>query len=175
MHLDEPGRAQAERLADLLGEAGIAAIYSSPLERASVTAAPLARRLGLPIVEIADLVDMEFGAWTGREVQAMGPDPQWRSFNQMRSLARPPGGESAGAVQHRMVAALSAIVETHPDEPVAVFGHADPIRYTLAYLLGMPLDFALRLEVGPASITRIEWASWGPTLRGLNDLSASRT
>ena len=47
VHLNEEGLAQAAALAERLASAPIAAIYSSPLERACETAAPLAGRLGL--------------------------------------------------------------------------------------------------------------------------------
>jgi broad specificity phosphatase PhoE len=49
VHLNAEGKRQAERLAERLGEGSLRAIYSSPLERAQETAAPLAARLGLPV------------------------------------------------------------------------------------------------------------------------------
>ena len=46
--LNEAGRAQAAGLAAALAGGGIAAVVSSPLQRARETAAPIAARLGLP-------------------------------------------------------------------------------------------------------------------------------
>lgn len=49
VHLNEKGRQQALALAERLKEAPIKAIYSSPLERAVETAAPLAQMLNLEV------------------------------------------------------------------------------------------------------------------------------
>ncbi len=48
--LSASGRARAAALADLLEEAGIVAVHSSDFRRTLETAAPLAERLGLPIL-----------------------------------------------------------------------------------------------------------------------------
>jgi 2,3-bisphosphoglycerate-dependent phosphoglycerate mutase len=51
--LSEPGRARAESLANLLKDAGIAAIFTSEVKRTKQTAAPLARALHLEPITIA--------------------------------------------------------------------------------------------------------------------------
>ena len=58
--------AQAAALARRLGGLSVAAIRSSPLERAMETAQPLAAALGLPVVQDAGLNEVDFGEWTGR-------------------------------------------------------------------------------------------------------------
>lgn len=47
--LSAAGHARAQRLAAMLGEAGISAIYSTPYRRTQQTAAPLAQLLGIDI------------------------------------------------------------------------------------------------------------------------------
>lgn len=47
--LSPEGTAAAQRLADVLADRGIAAIYATPTRRAMATAQPLARRMGLAI------------------------------------------------------------------------------------------------------------------------------
>src|SRR4051812_7739880 len=66
IHLNHTGHAQAERLADGLHGEGIERIYSSPLERCRETAGPLARRIGVKIEPADELLELDFGEWTGR-------------------------------------------------------------------------------------------------------------
>lgn len=50
--LSEAGLARSQKLADLLGDAGIKAIYTSQFLRTKQTAEPLGKRLGIPITTI---------------------------------------------------------------------------------------------------------------------------
>src|SRR5438876_6765909 len=63
--LSEHGQAQAERLADALSIFPVAAIYSSPLQRAYHTALPVAARLGLEVQLDENLLEGRFGTWEG--------------------------------------------------------------------------------------------------------------
>lgn len=47
--LSDAGRQRAERLARMLADAGVAALYATATERAQDTAKPLAKRLNLPV------------------------------------------------------------------------------------------------------------------------------
>lgn len=47
--LSETGMAHARKLADVLADSGISAIFSSPYRRTRDTAAPSAQRLGVPV------------------------------------------------------------------------------------------------------------------------------
>jgi hypothetical protein len=46
--------------------------------------------------------------------------------------------------------------------------HVDPLRAALAFFIGLPLDFAPRLELEPASVTRLELTLDGAKLVQLN-------
>jgi probable phosphomutase (TIGR03848 family) len=171
IHLDEAGQAQAAELPVRLGALPISAIYSSPLERARETAAPLARSRALEPRTLDDLIEVDFGRWTGATLDELASEPAWRRFNSWRSITRIPQGEHAAEVQLRGIRAIEKIRAEHPDGTVAVVSHADLIRVVLAYYLGMPLDHVLRLEVAPASISVLEmWEEWlvvtGVNIRG---------
>ncbi len=163
------GREQAERLAERLAAAGIRAIYSSPLERARMTAEPLARKLGLEIRECYEAGEFRFGDWTGRRICELEKDPLFDRFSRLRSTTRAPGGELLLETQARMVTALEALRERHPGEAVAVFSHGDPIRAALLHYLGMPIDFIGRLEIRPASVSVVRLENWGAQVLRLND------
>ncbi len=63
--LTEHGQAQVEKLAEALSTLPVAAIYSSPLQRAYRTALPIAARHGLTVQVVDDLRESNFGAWEG--------------------------------------------------------------------------------------------------------------
>lgn len=168
--LDDTGRQQADQLVDRLESTPLDAIYSSPLERALETAAPLARRRNLEIVQIPELGELRFGEWQGRTYAELESDPLWKRFNDFRSSAAAPGGELMLEAQVRMVRALSAIAARHASGSVAVFSHADAIKSALMHFLGIPLDFHLRLDIPPASVSRIEMSPDFARILGINVL-----
>lgn len=155
IHLNDEGRAQAATLAEWLPPAAISlsAIYSSPLERALETAQPLAEAHRLAIQVQRDLIEVDPGGWTGRAFEELRQEELWPVVQAYPSGARFPGGESVREVQARMAARLDAIRDAHPDQTVAVFSHADPIRLAVAYYLGLPLDLFHRLVIDPSSVT----------------------
>ena len=59
--LDDRGRRQAERLAEVLPLFGPTAVLSAPRTRCEQTVAPLAERLGLPVTPLPELGEEEFG------------------------------------------------------------------------------------------------------------------
>ncbi len=153
VHLNEIGRGQAERLAGKLASARIDRIFSSPLERCRETAEPLAHQLQVKI-EISDqLVELDFGEWTGLTFAELEPSDTWRRFNRLRSVTRIPGGELMAEAQTRIIGFIQNIRHRHPDETVAVVTHGDIIRGALLFYLGMPLDFVHRLRIDPASFS----------------------
>jgi probable phosphoglycerate mutase len=155
IHLNAAGRAQAARLALRLGTLPIAAIRSSPLDRALETAQPLAGILGLPVTEDAGLTEMDFGDWTGRTLAELDDSPGWRDFNERRSSIRIPGGETMAEVVSRSLATLGQ-VQSIPElsgRMVAVVSHGDVLRSLVAHCIGMDPDAIHRLEIEPASVS----------------------
>jgi broad specificity phosphatase PhoE len=153
--LTEKGRAEIAALAERLAGEEIAALYASPLQRTRESAEIVAARLGLPIAFRDDLMELDFGEWTGATFEAIRADPRWLSWSTQRSLATIPGGESMRAVQRRAVEALIEIAERHPEESVVVVSHGDVIRAALVFALGMPLDFYGRIEVAQGSLSTL--------------------
>jgi probable phosphoglycerate mutase len=154
--LNGAGREQTERLAALLAPVPLHAVYSSPLERAEQTARALARPHGLEVRVLENLTDIDFGAWTDQPLGALRDRQDFRRFNAQRAGHAPPGGEHPALVQARMVTELCRLRDAHPGAAVAVVGHADPLRAALAFFLGVALDLARRIELDPASVTRLE-------------------
>jgi broad specificity phosphatase PhoE len=138
--LNEAGRAQAAALADALVNDGLTAVYTSPLQRASETAAIVASRLGLDVKPLEALREIHVGDWQGLtvdEVKERHPelgDWRWRSGW--------PGGETYDELSARVVPALVGLADEHPDERILAVTHAGPVRAALAAAMELSYDEA---------------------------------
>jgi broad specificity phosphatase PhoE len=157
------------RLARRLRHETLAAVYASPVSRAIETAAAATERPASDVRVRDEFTEIEFGEWTGLTVDEVDRDPRHKVWNTVRSLARPPSGETMLEVQARMVLGVEALRRDHPDETVAVFSHGDPIKCAILYLLGMPIDFYDRIDVDPGSITTAFVGDWGAKIHRLNE------
>jgi ribonuclease H / adenosylcobalamin/alpha-ribazole phosphatase len=167
--LTERGRDDVAAVAERLAADGIAAIYSSPLQRTRESAEIVAARLGLPIVFRDELIELDFGEWTGKTFDEIRTDPRWPSWNTRRSLSTIPGGETMREVQRRVVEALLEIHQKHPDDAVLVVSHGDVIRAALLFALGMPLDFYNRIEVAQGSVSTVRIDTGGVRVISINE------
>ena len=170
--LGEEGRAQARRLAERLSRERIAALYTSPLERARETAAPIAERLGLEARPCDAINEIDLGEWAGKAFAALAEDPRWSSWNEARSVSRPPGGESMLEAQARVIAGLEALRAAHPDAAVALVSHSDVIKAALTYCLGLPIDGYRLIEISPGSISSVAVGDWGAKVMSINEVPA---
>ena len=144
-------------------------IHCSPLERARETAEPIADQLRLDIEIVPALDEIDFGAWTGLELDKLALRPDWQRWNAVRSNSRAPGGETMLEVQARVVGHIEKLGVAGNDGGYILVGHADPIKSALLYYLGAPIDFVRRLEVSPASISAVELGGYEPRLLFINE------
>jgi probable phosphoglycerate mutase len=144
------------------------AIYTSPLERAIETAEILGElRVIRPVIR-KDLGELHFGDWEGQTFEELSHDPRWIRFNQSRSLESAPGGEWMLEAQSRMVREIETLQQQHPEETVAVVSHLDPLRALISFCLGMPLDFILRFEICPGSLSVVQYVNGLPCVICIN-------
>jgi broad specificity phosphatase PhoE len=167
--LTERGRAEIAATAERLAGNEIAAIYSSPLQRTRESAEIVAARLGLPVAFRDELIELDFGEWTGKTFDQIRTDPRWPPWNTRRSLSRIPGGETMREVQRRIVEALLEIVEDRPDGAVVVVSHGDVIRAALLFALAMSLDFYNRIEVAQGSVSTLRIDQAGFRVISINE------
>jgi probable phosphomutase (TIGR03848 family) len=171
VHLNEKGRTQATRLAELLSNQPITAVYSSPLERCQQTAEPLAAALNVPVQLEEGLLEVDYGEWRGANLKDLAKLPEWKQVQHYPSTFRFPQGESLREVQGRAVAAIERIRVHHPDQVIALFSHGDVIRTTLAHYLGTPLDLFQRIIINTAAISVVSFVGDAPAVLGVNYLS----
>jgi broad specificity phosphatase PhoE len=167
--LSEKGRAEAAMQAGRLAGEKIEVIYSSPMQRTRETAEILADRLGLSIRYREDVIEIDYGEWTGLTFDQIRRDERWQMWSRSRGIAAIPGGESWRQVQERVVGALFDLQQAHPDGSVAIVSHGDVIKAALLFALGMPPDFYSRIEIAFASLSTIRLDGAGIRVSGLNE------
>lgn len=166
--INKEGEEQARKLVRLK----VDAVVSSPLERTIQTATPLAEHLGLQIQIDESFVEVDFGNWSGLTLRELDALPEWKVFNQFRSSFRLPGGELMLEVQRRVVDGLARHAAANPGKTVAIFSHADVIRAAVSHYIGAPLDLMDRIEIYPASVTRLQLFDMGAKISGVNERCA---
>jgi probable phosphoglycerate mutase len=156
VHLNEEGKEQARQLAERLRTVPVQTIYSSPLERAMETAAPLAQRHNLSVIQAADFLELEYGDWTNGTINDIKAQQVFQRYNQFRSGTRIPGGETMLEAQLRMIAGIEKLCLQHPQQTVAVVSHGDLIKAAITFFAGIHLDLFQRIEISPASVSIVD-------------------
>jgi len=172
---DEPltknGMQQARRVADALSQLPVEVVVSSPLRRASDTAARIGEACGVELRLDSRLAEGSFGSWEGltrNEVLKLGIEDaallaRWESD----SACSPPGGESIESVQQRAINLVEELWIAYPGNSVVLVSHVGPIKALLAAVIGIPLLATRRLFLDPATISIVEWGLH-PLLRLFN-------
>lgn len=168
IHLNERGRAQARAVAERLVDASIGHIYTSPLDRTRETAAIIGARLELNVDILHEFTEIDFGQWTGKTFTELDSDTRWRRFNRVRSVTRIPDGEMLIEVQARMITAVERLRHAWPEARVVIVSHGDPIRATIAYYAGIPLDLMQNIHVDLGSVSTLAVDDHGARVRCLN-------
>jgi broad specificity phosphatase PhoE len=153
--LNRQGEAQATRLAALLKERPVGAIYSSPVTRTVQTAEILAQALRVPVTTDRGLTEIGVGQWEGRFWKDLADELVRQNFYRNPLEARPPGGETLREVQARAVAAVerARADAAHEAGPLLFVSHADVVRAILAHYLQFDLQTVRQLRIDHASLT----------------------
>ncbi len=159
IQLDETGLRQAQHIADRLATESIAAIYSSPLLRATATAEAIAARCELPINLDARLMEYDFGVISGstwQDVQAHHPEFASRWLEDPWAV---PVANSEGRANFavRVQAAIQEIVAHYPVEQVVVVAHGGTFGIYLSAMLGLDLNRRHPFHFGNTSLSLVEW------------------
>lgn len=174
LHLSETGRAEAEKVALRLSELKkVAAVYSSPLERARETAAPIAAALNTRVQIHKGLLECDFGDWTGAQLSALMKKPEWETVQRAPSSFRFPNGESFTEMQTRFVTTIDDIRSQHRGKVVVCVSHADPIKSAVAHAIGTHLDLFQRIVISTCSVSAIAFTDSGPVVLTVNSIGGS--
>ncbi|WP_104117412.1 histidine phosphatase family protein [Arthrobacter sp. B1805] len=139
--LDETGREQAARAAEVLAARQPSLIVASDLRRAADTAAALSGLSALEVTYDVRLRETNGGQWQGLSFAEIDEkfaedNAAWRAGD---PEVRAGGAESRLDVGRRMLAAVTEAVErVAPSETLVVVSHGGAIRAALAALMGLP-------------------------------------
>lgn len=180
-NLTELGWLQAEALADRLQDADIKAIYHSRMIRTQQTATPLSESLGMVMVQLDGLHEVDLGDLGERsDIEAYEAMDELATAWNVRDeldIARP-GGESGADVVHRMTTELDRIRDAHgdTDDAIVAVAHglclrtaaqrwADGVSFDFAYRNVLPNTAIIEVDVPRDRSKRpviVEWAGIDP-------------
>jgi len=156
VHLNTLGTRQAYKIAEVLSDLPVKAIYCSPMERTIETIEPYANLKGLEIHVAPEINEIDYGIWQGKRYETLMTKKLWRQIRKAPSEVTLPEGESFLDAQKRVVTFLDGLSETHSKQELIVcVTHADVIRLAVTHYLGMCPDHFQRLSVGVATITKL--------------------
>jgi broad specificity phosphatase PhoE len=161
-HIDvditDTGVEQMHRLAGLLADKPITAVYSSDLIRSVKGADIIAKRLDISSTPLRQLRERSVGVWEGLtvdEIRERFPEEflLWRAdlLNY-----RPSGGECVADVRERIIPEYLRLVSAHPGQEIAMLLHGGVNRVIIAHVLGLDLNNLFRLEQSFGALNIIE-------------------
>jgi broad specificity phosphatase PhoE len=172
VELNERGREQARLTAGVFSGLVIAAVYSSPLNRAYDTASEIARPHGLPVVIDPALTDIDFGSWQGlSHHQVMQQCPGvYRLWSVAPHKVRFEGGESLDDVRNRALQTIRQLSGRYAGQNVVVVSHRVVNKVLLCAMLGLDNSHFWSLHQDTCAINVVEHDhQHGYIIRHLND------
>jgi broad specificity phosphatase PhoE len=152
------GAAQARAAAGVLSEHPIAAIVSSPLQRAAETADVIAGRLGLAVRTDPGLLEWELGErWAGVRWEALDtlfPGEVDAYLSHPHDLDFTP--EPLSSLAERVRLAAETAVSAHAERgEVVIVSHQDPIQAARLLMTGRPLRSLQADKPGHCSVVTL--------------------
>ena len=138
-------------------------VVTSPLQRC----AAFAQTLGQPLLTDKRLVEMDFGAWDGRERELVWQEDQAavKAFWADPMQVSPPGGENLMQVQERAVEALHEHIEsalTQQKQHLLLVSHGGVIRCLIGKLLHMSGQGLFHLYLPYAGVAHLQVETFRP-------------
>jgi broad specificity phosphatase PhoE len=172
IELSETGAKQAELLAKYLSQAGIAAIYSSPLKRALKTAEAIARYHRLDVKTTSGLIDFDYGKWQGLPHQEVKASYQelYAAWLKSPHRVKMPGGESLDDVTKRAIGVVDEVIGQH-EGTVVLVSHRVVNKVLICALLGLDNAHFWNVRQDVGAITTFTYENDHFILTRYNDTS----
>ena len=172
VNLNEKGIIQAKLLGEYLSNSRLEAVYSSPLQRAVITAESIARPQSLSVRIEPALVDLDYGEWQGMslpEVKKIYKD-LYIKWEKAPESVKFPCGESLDDVKNRAVAAVNKIVKKHKGSIVLV-SHRVVNKVLIYSLLGLDNSHFWKIKQETCGISSFSYEKGQFVLTKHNDTS----
>ena len=161
--LTETGRRQAEALGSRLGDRTLAAVFTSPLSRASETCRLAG--FGDRCTERPELLEWDYGLYEGKTTAEIRETvPGWTVWTHPT-----PEGETAAQVGARMDGMIEELAAAEGD--VALFAHGHVLRVLGARWIGLPPESGALLGLNTATLSILGWERERRVIRLWNDSS----
>ena len=156
--LNETGRMQAGFAKKGLADIKLAAIYSSPLQRAMETAEIIRGEREIPIYATDGLREMGVGEWEGLLVSEIDEKyPGWYDiWRTCPTKIQLKGGEPFTETQRRAWKTFQEIVRKHQGKTTLIVSHMMCISSILLTVAGIPLDEIWQRPIGNAALNIVE-------------------
>lgn len=170
--LTKVGLNQGRLLAKSLAETKFENIYSSPLDRARITAQFIGEETNSKIIEDIDFKEISFGDWEGLNTKEIRKKYSWMDkwFNDP-GLYQIPNGDVFEVEKNRLKERLISIAKDSNGQNTAIVSHAGIIRLSLLAALDLPLSYYWRFVFGNTSISILEYYNGIFLLKTLNNTS----
>jgi phosphoserine phosphatase len=169
--LDDVGMKQAEAAAKRIREWPISAIYSSPLRRATTTAEIMAAPLGLSVMLMPGMVDIDYGVWQGLSTEdVMAREGHlYSQWMESPHKVKFPRGESFAEVRERATSAVDDVIRQHLKETVVLVSHKVICQILILSLLGLDSSHFWQITQDVCAMNLFEVRGGIPSALFLND------
>jgi len=173
IELSETGVEQANVLASFLRNENIAAVVSSPLKRAVITAKAIASQHQLPLKIDDGLKEIEVGELEGLSISKLNTTfsqflMQWWKGGGSERL---PKGESLVELQERSWATIERLLVENRDGTVVVVSHYFVTIAVIFKALDLSLENLPKFKVDPGGVSILEFGDYGTRLVTFNNTS----
>jgi len=165
--LSAAGLRHAAAIGEALRDQDVAAVYSSPLQRALDAARALAAPHGLEPTPRDGLRELDFGELEGMRYDEIASTHAelYRAWMEHPSSVRFPGGEGLADLRARVLPEVAEIRGRHEGEAAVVVAHGGVVRVVVAEALGLPDGAFFRLDQPYGALSVVDWVDAVPVVR----------
>jgi|SRR5579872_4803070 len=175
--LSEKGYEQVRRSVERLRGTQVHALYTSPLVRAQQSARIAADQLGIPVLTVPDLYEINVGAFenlTYEEIERAYP-VEYKSWMEHPSTVEFPGGESFLIMKRRVLGFIANLENIHAGQTVLLVAHGGVNRIVLANALGFDDARIFDIPQDYGALSVIDYFSGALSVRMLGQANDGRT